>query len=92
MIEVIIAAAAGGAGGFVRTLVTGKGTILLPEVKRVEGASIHLNLGILAPIFIGALAGIIAPFALGVDGVIAALAGYTGSDFIENIVERRLKP
>jgi len=80
----------GAAGGLVRAVVTGKGVIALPRVEEVQGSK-HLNLGFLAPLIIGAVAGYLAPSALGINGVVAALAGYTGTDFIENLIERRLK-
>lgn len=79
---------AGAAGGVIRTIVTGKGIVPLPFVKTVAEGSRHLNLGILAPMFIGALAGYLTSNSLGVDGAVAAIAGYAGSDFLENLVER----
>ena len=87
----ILYALTGAGGGLIRTVVTGKGIIVLPRVHEKPGGSRHLNLGFLAPMAIGALAGYLAPTALGVDGIVAAMAGYAGTDFLENLVERRLK-
>ena len=87
----VIYALTGAAGGFIRAVITGKGVIPLPRVERAPGGSPHLNLGFLAPMAIGALAGYLAPAALGVDSVVSAMAGYAGSDFLENLIERRLK-
>jgi hypothetical protein len=81
----------GAAGGLIRTVITGKGIIPLPRVEEKVGGSRHLNLGFLAPMAIGALAGYLAPAALGVDSVVSAIAGYAGSDFLENLIERSLK-
>jgi len=88
--EILFFALAGAAGGFIRAIITGKGLIAVPKVQVVRGSR-HLNLGIIAPILIGAFAGWLAPATLGVNSVVAAIAGYSGSDFIENIIERRLK-
>ena len=90
MIAVLISILAGVGGGVVRAIITGKGIITLPSIHKVAGGSSHLNLGIIAPMAIGALAGYVAPYSLGVDGVVAALAGYAGTDLIENMVERTL--
>jgi len=84
-VEVLIYALAGGFGGLVRSVITGEGVIVLPKVH--EG---RVDLGILTSVIIGMFAGMIAPYSLGVDGVIAALAGYAGADFIENALERKL--
>jgi hypothetical protein len=84
-IEVIIYALMGGLGGLVRSVITGEGVIVLPKVH--EG---RVDLGVIASVIIGMFAGMIAPYSLGVDGVIAALAGYAGADFIENALERKL--
>ena len=83
-------AIAGGLGGLARTLVSGKGIILLPGVKNSpEGR--RLDLGFIAPMAIGMLAGYLAPSVLGTDGIVAAMAGYSGADAIENFMERFLK-
>lgn len=87
----VVYALMGAAGGFVRTVITGKGIIPLPRIEHPTEGSPHLNLGFLAPMAIGALAGYLAPAALGVDSVVSAMAGYAGSDFLENLIERRLK-
>ena len=81
----------GAVGGLARVVVTGKGIIAIPRIERPADGSPHLNLGILAPLFIGAVAGYLSQASLGVDGVVSALAGYAGSDGIENLIERRLK-
>jgi len=88
--EVILFALAGFFAGIVREIVTGKGRILLPKKERYNEHE-FLNLGFLAPAIIGALAGYLAPYSLGVNTVVAAMAGYVGADFIENIIERALK-
>jgi len=88
--EVVFFALAGAAGGFIRALITGKGVIVLPRIQVVRGSR-HLNLGILCPVLIGAFSGWLAPATLGVNSIVAAIAGYSGSDFIENIIERRIK-
>jgi len=88
--ELILYALAGGVAGFIRAIITGKGLILLPKIQVVRGSR-HLNLGFLTPILIGAFAGFLAPQAVGVNSFIAALAGYSGTDFIEDLIERRLK-
>jgi len=89
MYEVAIFALGGAFGAFVRCLVTGKGLIMLPK-KELLNEHEFINLGFLAPIIIGILAGLIAPHSLGVDAVISVLAGYVGHDFIENVIERSL--
>jgi len=86
MWEIIFFAVAGAAGGLVRQIVTGEGVLPLP--KKYEG---KLDLGFVSALIIGAFAGWIAPYSLGVDSVIAGLAGYAGQDAIENILERVLK-
>ena len=87
----VVYAFMGAVGGLARVVVTGKGIIAIPQVEHIPNGSPHLNLGALAPLFIGALAGYISQASRGVDGVVSALAGYAGSDGIENIIERRLK-
>ena len=88
MLSPIIWIVAGLIGGLIRTIVTGKGIIALPSVKTVPDGSRHLNLGFVAPMAIGALAGYLTSNSLGVDGAVAAIAGYAGSDLLENVVER----
>jgi len=88
--EVILFALAGFFAGIVRAIVTGKGRILLPKKERYNEHE-FLNLGFLAPAIIGALAGLFAPYSLGVNTIVAAMAGYVGADFIENVIERALK-
>jgi len=88
--EILWYALAGAFGGFVRAIITGKGLILLPHIDVQDGQK-YLNLGILAPLLIGAFAGWIAPTKLGIDSVVGALAGYAGADFLENIVERVMR-
>lgn len=91
MIEVLFYAAAGAAGGFIRSIITGKGNIALPKIQTVEGGSRHLNLGFLAPIAIGAFAGWLAPVTLGINSIVSAIAGYASTDFIENMAERSIR-
>lgn len=88
--EYLIYALLGAFGGFIRCLITGKGIIALPKIKEQQGSK-YINLGIVAPLLIGAFAGWLAPAHLGVNGVVAAIAGYAGSDVIENIAERIIK-
>jgi len=86
MWEIVIFAIAGALGGLVRQVITGEGILPLPKVS--EG---KLDLGFTSALIIGAFAGWLAPYSLGVDSVIAGLAGYAGQDAIENILERVLK-
>ena len=88
MIAPLIWLIAGAIGGLIRAIITGKGVLLLPRIHTVAGGSTHLNLGIVAPILIGAVTGYIAPYSLKVDGVVAFMAGYMGSDILENLIER----
>jgi len=88
--EVVLFAVLGGVGGLIRAIITGKGLIMLPKVEE-KNRHRFLNLGVLAPIIIGAFAGWLAPHSLGVDSVIAGLAGYVGADFIENLVETKIR-
>jgi len=90
MWEIAVFAIAGLVGGLIRAIITGKGLIALPRIEKKDEAR-YLNLGVLAPMAIGAFARWLAPYALGVDAVVAALAGYDGADFIENAIERVLK-
>lgn len=89
--QIVVFMAAGLFGGFVRALVTGKGMIMLPKIEHVDGGSPHLNLGFLAPMIIGAGAGLLGPYAFGVNGVLSFLSGYAGTDLLENVVERTFK-
>jgi len=90
MWEMLLFAFVGLCFGVVRAIITGKGLIALP---RIETKNEHkfLNLGVVAPMIIGAAAGWLAPYSLGVDAAVAAMAGYTGVDFIENAIERLKK-
>ena len=88
--EYLVYALLGAFGAFIRCLITGKGIIALPKIKEQQGSK-YINLGIVAPLLIGAFAGWLAPAHLGVNSVVAAIAGYAGTDFIENIVERIAK-
>jgi len=81
---------AGALAGVVRTVIEGKGVLVLPHVVVRRGVKM-LNLGFLSAAIIGGLAGYVAPYALGVDTLIAALAGFAGSHVIEHLVEKRLK-
>ena len=85
MIEILCFASAGVFGALVRQLVTGEGTLALPEIHQHR-----VNLGFVSGMIIGAFAGVIAPYELGVDCVVAALSGYVGQDLTENLIERRL--
>ena len=85
-VEVLIYAVAGFFGGLVRILVSGEGVLILP--KTYQG---RIDLGFLSSLIIGAIAGSIAPHAIGVNSVIAFFAGYVGNDLLENLAERALK-
>ena len=85
--EYFLCALVGGAGGFIRVIISGKGIICLPKVCQ-QGPAKYVNLGILAPVIIGAFAGWLASAQLEASIALAALAGYAGSDFIENLAER----
>jgi len=89
VIEVVIYLIVGAFAGFVRAVVTGKGLIALPQVETINGKK-YLNLGFISAMLIGALAGTLAPYALGVNAVISAMAGYVGEDLIENLIERAM--
>jgi len=85
--EIIIYIIIGAIAGLVRAVITGKGLIPLPRVVSKKGHK-FINLGFAAPMVIGAVAGWLAPAALGVNTIVSFIAAYAGSDFIENIVER----
>lgn len=87
----LISAVAGAVGGLTRLLISGKGRIPLPRVYDLPGHSRHLNLGFLLPVVLGMIAGALVNKALHIDGMVSFMAGYAGSDFIENAIERRLK-
>jgi len=86
-VEIFIYIIIGAIAGLVRAVITGKGLIPLPRVVSKKGHK-FINLGILSPIVIGAVAGWLAPATLGINGVVAFIAAYAGADFIENVVER----
>jgi len=83
VVEALIFAGAGLFGGFVRAIVTGEGLLVLPKVRRGR-----VDLGFLSSVIVGTFAGLIAPYGLGVNAVVAALAGYAGTDALENLAER----
>ncbi|GEM_PF-5322004 len=87
---IVVSAIFGGIGGTVRLLISGKGLVALPQVVKAKDGSLYLNLGGLLPILIGAIAGMLSRQALGIDSIVSAMAGYAGTDFLENLVERRL--
>jgi len=87
MWEYLLFAALGGIAGFIRLLLTNKGLIPLPRIVEQRGSR-FVNLGFLAPVLIGLVAGALAPYALHQDSFIAFVSGYFGSDVIENLVER----
>jgi len=88
--QVVIFAVVGMVGGLVRAVITGKGLIALPRVEEKDGHR-FVNLGVIAPMIIGAFAGWLAPHSLGVNSIMAGLAGYVGADFIENLAETRIR-
>jgi len=88
-VEFVFYALIGGIAGLVRTVLSGKGLVALPKME-TKGSHKFLNLGFIAPIIIGCFAGWIVPYRLGVDCAVAALAGYSGADVIENLIETTL--
>ena len=85
MFELLCYAIAGLSGGLVRAIVTGEGSLILPQLHERR-----LDLGSLSSLVIGAIVGVVAPYTLGVNSVISFFAGYTGNDILENISERVL--
>ena len=64
---------------------TGEGSLILPQLHERR-----LDLGSLSSLIIGAIAGVVAPYAIGVNSVIAFFAGYIGNDVLENLCERAM--
>ena len=85
LVTLLCFALAGLAGGLVRAIVTGEGSLILPHVHERR-----VDLGSLSSLIIGAIAGVVAPYAIGVNSVIAFFAGYIGNDVLENLAERAL--
>jgi len=85
--EIFIYIIIGAIAGLVRALISGKGLIPLPRMVSKKGHK-FVNLGFLAPMVLGAVAGWLAPATLGINGVVACMAAYSGAAFIENLVER----
>ena len=83
--EVFVYVIAGLFGGLVRATVTGEGSLILPQLHERR-----LDLGSLSSLIIGAIAGVVAPYTVGVNGIIAFFAGYVGNDLLENLTERVL--
>lgn len=90
MMTLLVSAIFGGLGGVIRLLVSGKGLIALPQIIKGKQGNLYLNLGGLLPIIIGSIAGALSRQTLGIDSVVSAIVGYAGTDFLENIIERRL--
>lgn len=84
---IVFSLMAGAFGGLIRSLVSDKGLLLLPAILLNPDGTKSLSLGLVGPILIGAFAGLIAQG----TPIIAALAGYAGTDFIENAVDLFLK-
>ena len=84
--ELLVYAVAGLFGGLCRAIVTGEGSLILPRLHERR-----LDLGSLSSLIIGAIAGAVAPHAIGVNSVIAFAVGYLGNDVIENLAERALE-
>ena len=84
-VEVFVYALAGMTGGMIRAIVTGEGSLILPRLHERR-----LDLGSFSSMIVGAIAGVVAPYAIGVNSVIAFVAGYVGNDVIENLAERGL--
>ncbi len=89
-VTIVLYALAGAFGGLVRMIVTGKSIVPLPRIEERAGSK-FLNLGLIGPLIIGAFVGYILPHTIGVDGSVATLAGYGGSDLAENLVEREIQ-
>lgn len=88
MYQILAYAAFGAFGGIVRDLVSHKGVVVLPHYQKDER---NLKLGFVSTAIIGAAAGILAPWTLGVNAMISLLCGYAGSDFIENLAEKKVR-
>jgi len=89
-LEWLVYILAGALAGIVRTVIEGKGIIILPHVVERDRVKMF-NLGFLSAAVIGGLAGFIAPYGYGADTLMAALAGFAGSHVIEHLAERKLK-
>jgi len=87
VLEIVVLLIAGAFGGIVRTVAENKGVLVLPHFITRRGVRM-LNLGFLSSAIIGAGAGFVVPHALGVDTLIAFLAGFVGSHLIEHFAER----
>ena len=85
MLELFYYMIAGLSGGLVRAIVTGEGSLILPQLHERR-----LDLGSLSSLIIGGIAGAVAPYAIGVNSVIAFFAGYVGNDLLENLAERAM--
>ena len=83
--ELLVYAIAGLFGGLARAIVTGEGSLILPQLHERR-----LDLGSLSSLVIGAIAGAVAPYTLGVNSVISFFAGYVGNDVLENLAERAM--
>ncbi len=83
-----IYAACGAAGGLARLLISGKGILILPCVSHGQDGRMQLDIGCLAPLVIGCVAGILSPSVLHINGIVSVISGYVGSDFIENAAEQ----
>jgi len=88
--EILIYCLVGACAGLLRLLISGKGIIPLPRIETKHGHK-FINLGFVTPLIIGAIAGWLAPSALGVNSIVAFLSAYGGVDFIENLIERMRK-
>jgi len=87
MFEILIQLAAGAFGALVRQIISKAGIIKLP--RRLDS---DLDLGIVGGCLVGAFCGMLWELffpGLAVAGyVAAALAGYGGADFLENLYQR----
>jgi len=89
MLEILAYALGGALGGLVRELVSHKGVIVLPRKDPETGA---VSLGFISALIVGAVAGILAPWSIGVNFAFSILGGYVGEDFIENLIETKMRP
>jgi len=100
MVDIRILVLAGALGGFVRHILSGKGTIVLPSWEWKEG-KLFFSLGFLFNVILGAIFGLLVPYGLGplvqaffpqfplANDLICAFFGGLGSaDIFENLLER----
>jgi len=100
MVDIRLLVLAGALGGFVRVIVSGKGTIVLPSWEWIGGKLIF-SLGFLFNVILGAIFGLLVPYGLGPivnawfpefplanDFICAFFGGFGSVDIFENAIER----